>query len=176
MYFKDYFNKIQLSLNSVEDDNLKSVSRLISDIGNNKIITVGNGGSASIANHATIDLVNAAKIKAISFTDPGLITCFANDYGYENWVSKALNAYADPDDLLILISSSGQSKNMIEAAKTAKEMNLKVITFTGFSSGNPLRGMGCLNFWVDSKEYNNIEMTHHIWLLAIIDHLIENRK
>ena len=178
MYFDEYFKRIKLSLDSVDSHKLKAVSNLINNTvkAGKKIITVGNGGSASIANHVTVDLINAAKIKAVSFSDAGIITCFANDYGYENWVSKALDCYAESGDLIILISSSGKSKNMLEAAKKAKSMNTNIVTLTGFSSDNSLKKMGDINFWVDSDEYNNIEMVHHIWLLAIIDHVIENNK
>ena len=71
--------------------------------------------------------------------------------------------------MLILISSSGQSPNIVNAAIQAKDMNIPVITFSGFDVNNPLRKLGALNFWVDSKSYNIVEMTHHVWLVAIID-------
>ncbi len=178
MYFNEYFNRIKSSLDSVDNNDLEAVVNLIKNVvqNNKKIITVGNGGSASIANHITVDLINAANIKALSFSDAGIITCFSNDYGYENWVSKALDCYAESGDLIILISSSGQSENMLVAAIKAKSMNTDVVTLSGFSSENPLRKLGDINFWVDSSEYNNIEMVHHIWLLAIIDFVIENNK
>ncbi len=178
MYFNEYFNRIKSSLDSVDNNDLEAVVNLIKNVvqNNKKIITVGNGGSASIANHITVDLINAANIKALSFSDAGIITCFSNDYGYENWVSKALDCYAESGDLIILISSSGQSENMLVAANKAKTMNTDVVTLSGFSSENPLRKLGDINFWVDSSEYNNIEMVHHIWLLAIIDFVIENNK
>ena len=178
MYFNEYFQRIKLNLDSVDNNKLKAVSNLMSDTARcgKKIITVGNGGSASIANHVTVDLINAANIKAISFSDTGIITCFANDYGYENWVEKALDCYAESGDLVILISSSGKSKNMLNAARKAKSISANVVTLSGFSSDNPLKKMGDINFWVDSDEYNNIEMVHHIWLLAIIDYVIEKKQ
>ena len=177
-YFNEYFERIKSSLDSVDNNDLEAVVNLINNAvkNNKKIITAGNGGSTSIANHVTVDLINAAKIRALSFSDAGIITCFANDYGYENWVSKALDCYAESGDLVILISSSGQSKNMLVAANKAKTMNTTVVTLTGFSSENPLRKLGDINFWVDSSEYNNIEMVHHVWLLAVIDCVIENNK
>ena len=81
--------------------------------------------------------------------------------------------YADKGDLAVLISSSGESLNIINGAKKAKAMGLGLVTFSGFSDKNPLRKLGDLNLWVDSSSYNIIEMTHHIWLLAIVDFLIE---
>jgi len=139
-----------------------------------KIIVVGNGGSAAMASHVAVDFTKAAGIRAINFNEADLITCFANDYGYENWVAQALEAYADKGDLVILISSSGKSQNILNAAEKATEMGLSVITVSGFLTGNPLRKLGDLNLWVDSTEYNIVEMTHHVWLVAIIDYLIES--
>lgn len=176
-YFKNYFIKVKKNLDSIDIDKLEIIINLITRISKSKgkVIIFGNGGSAAITSHLTIDFINAAKIKAMSFNDPSIITCFSNDYGYENWIDKALESYAEDRDLAILISSSGQSKNMINGAKKAKYMGLKVITLTGFLSDNPLRNLGDVNLWVDSNEYNIVEMTHNIWLLSVIDYLIENR-
>jgi len=93
--------------------------------------------------------------------------------GYENWVSKSIEYYGDPKDLVILISSSGKSKNIINAAKKAKSLNMSVITLTGFNMRNPISKLGDLNFWVDSNEYNIIEMVHHVWLVSLVDHICE---
>ena len=87
-----------------------------------------------------------------------------------------MEAYADPGDLAILISSSGNSQNILNAAEKANEMGLSVITVSGFLEDNPLRKLGDLNLWVDSTEYNIVEMTHHVWLVAIIDYLIEAKE
>ena len=178
VYFEEYFTAIKSKLSSVNVDQLKIVVNLVRKIKNssNKVIVVGNGGSASIASHLTIDLINAAEIKAMNFNDPSIITCFSNDYGYENWVDKALDCYANSGDVVILISSSGQSKNMLNGANKAKIIGASVVTFSGFSSENPLKKLGDINFWVESKQYNVIEMTHHIWLLAIVDYIIETSK
>ena len=102
-----------------------------------------------------------------------MLTCFSNDYGYENWVAKAIEFYADKGDLIILISSSGTSKNIINGARKAKKMNCHLVTFSGFRKNNALSKLGDYNFWVDSKSYNFIENTHQIWLLSIIDKLIK---
>ena len=112
---------------------------------------VGNGGSASIASHLAVDFTKAAGVRSITFNESSLLTCFGNDYGYQNWVKKALEFYADKQDLIILISSSGNSKNIINGAKKAKEMNCKLVTFSGFSEDNGLNNLGDLNFWVNSK-------------------------
>ncbi len=177
-YFSDYFAKIKESLDLIDTSKLENLVSIFLEANNNnnKIMLVGNGGSATIADHITIDFINAAGIRAVNFNDPALITCFSNDYGYENWVERALDCYANSGDVLVLISSSGQSKNMLVGARKAKSLGLDVITLTGFSSNNPLRGLGDINLWVDSNEYNIVEMTHHIWLLAAVDYIIMNNK
>ena len=177
-YFSQYFETISEGLKSINSSQLEKASTMILEAhqSGKKIIVVGNGGSAAMASHVAVDFTKAAGIRAINFNEADLITCFANDYGYEHWVAKALEAYADPGDLAILISSSGESQNMLNAAVKAKNMGVSVITVSGFLSDNPLQKLGNLNLWVDSSEYNIVEMTHHVWLVAIIDYLIETEK
>lgn len=141
-----------------------------------KVIIVGNGGSAAMASHVSVDFTKAAKLRSINFNEADLITCFANDYGYENWVAKALEAYADQKDLVILVSSSGQSMNMLNGAKQCSSMGIPLITLSGFKPDNPLRELGNENLWADSHSYNVIEMTHHIWLLSLVDFVIAEKE
>ena len=140
--------------------------------GGGKIIFAGNGGSAAMSSHCSVDLTKNAGIRSINFNEADLITCFSNDYGYNEWVKKAVEFYADEDDVLVLISSSGRSINMIKAADMARKMGVKVITLTGFDRDNDLSKCGIINLWVESFAYNIVEMTHHIWLLAIVDNII----
>ena len=93
-----------------------------------KVMFAGNGASASIANHATLDFTKQAKIKSVNFNESALITSFSNDFGYENWVQKAVEFYGQPGDTLILISSSGKSLNIVNAAQYACKNNINVIT------------------------------------------------
>jgi len=134
---------------------------------------VGNGGSAAIASHVAVDLTKAARVRAINFNEADLITCLGNDYGYENWMAKALEFYSDPGDVAVIISSSGQSQNVVTGAKAARELGLQVVTLSGFQATNPLRKLGDLNLWVNSATYNVVETTHQSWLLAVIDRLVE---
>lgn len=140
--------------------------------GGRKVMFAGNGGSAAIASHCSVDLTKNAGIRCVNFNEADLITCLANDYGYERWVEKAIALYADDGDGVILISSSGRSPNMCRAAEYARGRGLAVVTFTGFDETNPLKKLGVLNFWVDSGAYNIVEMTHQIWLLAVCDLII----
>ena len=141
-----------------------------------KILIFGNGGSSAIASHVSVDLTKNAKIRTVNFNEADLITCFSNDYGYEKWVEKAVEFYADKNDTLVLISSSGKSKNMINACKIAKKIKINAISFTGHSYNNPLSKMSDLSLWVESKAYNFIENTHQIWLLTVCDSIIGKRE
>ena len=142
-----------------------------------KVLIFGNGGSAAISSHVSVDLTKAAKIRSVNFNEADLITCFANDYGYEKWIEKTIDFYADPNDVLILISSSGTSPNMINACRAAKKNKIsKIITFSGHKKNNPLSKLGDLNFWVDSKAYNFVENIHQLWLLSIVDLIVGKKE
>lgn len=147
-----------------------NICKRVRDSGN-KLIFAGNGASASISSHASTDFTQHAKVRSICFNDHNLITAFSNDYGYENWVARALDAYADPGDVVILISSSGRSPNIVSAAEFALENNLELVTFSGFAEDNPLRNLGMLSFWVDSNLYNIVESIHLIWVLSVANML-----
>lgn len=178
-FYYEYFSGIATCIRSIEKDplTLSSSTQLLRETGERggKVILVGNGGSAAMASHVSVDLTKVAGLRAVNFNEADLITCFANDYGYEHWVEKALEFYADPNDLIVLISSSGKSRNIVNGAIKAKQMKLALITFTGFAADNPLRKLGDLNFWADSQAYNVVEMTHHVWLLSLVDKLVADR-
>jgi D-sedoheptulose 7-phosphate isomerase len=176
-FFPDYFNLIENKLLSINYEDLINISRLISetDKNKNKIIVIGNGGSAAIASHVSIDLTKAANIRSINFNESTLLTCFSNDYGYEHWAEKAIESFSDKGDLVILISSSGQSKNIINAALKSKDLGLKIVTLSGFKKSNPLKSLGDINLWIDSEHYNTVETVHQTWLLSIVDYLIANK-
>lgn len=170
-YFERYRASLFQTDFSAEMIELKDLLKATQDT-RNKAIFAGNGGSASIASHCAVDFTKNAGVRCVTFNEADLITCFANDFGYELWLQKALECYADDGDLAIFISSSGRSPNMVNAARYAAARGLTVVTFTGFAESNPLKAIGSLNFWVESRAYNVIEMTHHIWLLAVCDLLI----
>ncbi len=173
-FLKDYYLDLSKLISDFENDKfLMIIDQLKKLKKNNKLILAGNGGSASIANHVAVDFTKIAGIRSITFNESNLITCFANDYGYENWVSQSLKNYAIKGDMCILISSSGKSKNIINAAKECKKKNIFLITLTGFDVNNPLKKMGNINLWVNSKKYNYVEMTHHVWLVSLADYLSE---
>lgn len=126
----------------------------------NRLLIIGNGGSAAIASHIAIDFSKNADIRASSFNDSAALTCMANDYGYEMVFAKQLEFYGRKGDIAVLISSSGKSVNILECASQAINMNIPIVTFSGMEPDNPLRGMGDLNFYVPAADYGLIEITH----------------
>ena len=146
----------------------------------NKIMIIGNGGSAGIASHVAIDLSKNAGIRAMALNDAATLTCLANDYGYENVFAKQIEYHARYGDVLIAISSSGKSPNILRAVLTAKDTLRwrapSVVTFSGFEPDNPLRTMGDINFYVPSSEYGFVELAHQIFLPAITDVLCAERE
>ena len=170
-YIIDYLDKFSKNVLEYNHKDFAKIVKIIQQIKKNKkkVILVGNGGSAAVASHVSVDLTKMCNIRAVNFNEADLLTCFANDYGYENWVKKALSFFADKGDLLICISSSGESKNIINGAKFAKKIGCKVVTLTGFKKKNKVSKIGHVNLWLESKNYNFIEMVHHTWLLSIVD-------
>ncbi len=134
---------------------------------------VGNGGSAGVAAHAVTDFFNVAKIRATTLHESSLLTCMANDFGYENAIARMLAQLLNPGDIVITISSSGNSINMINAATIAREKGAYVVTLTGFSADNPLRHLGHANFWLDSVDYGFVEVGHQFILHNIADRFNE---
>jgi len=174
-FIKDYLDRYNKSLFEIDiSEKILKMKSLLLDVkkNNKKVIVAGNGGSAAMASHIAVDFTKQGKIRTINFNEADLITCFANDYGYENWIEKAIEFYGDEGDKVILISSSGNSKNIVNAAKKAKELGIYVIGFSGFSYDNLLAKNSELSFWVDSKAYNIVENTHQIWLLMVCDLLV----
>tara|TARA_B100000674_G_scaffold496980_1_gene529067 strand:- start:2539 stop:3102 length:564 start_codon:yes stop_codon:yes gene_type:complete len=174
-FIDNYLKKINRGLlDTLNKDDLIRAKDMITKLKNspNKLCFAGNGASASISSHASVDFTKQGGIRSTCFNESSLLTCFSNDYGYENWVAKAIEFYSTPGDIIVLISSSGTSKNILKAAEYATSQGLDIITFSGFSPDNPLRQLGNVNFWVDSKGYNIIEHVHSVWLLMICDMIV----
>jgi D-sedoheptulose 7-phosphate isomerase len=133
---------------------------------------IGNGGSAAIASHMAADWLKNGNVAAMCFNDPALLTCIANDLGYENVFAKPLSLHGGQGDVLFAISSSGQSKSITRAAYVASGLRMKIITLSGFRPDNPLRKMGELNFYVPSDRYGEVEIAHHTICHGILDRCI----
>ena len=174
-FVEDIFDQYKHILNNheVTSEIIKAKELIVNcNKSGNKVLFAGNGASAAIASHGALDFTKQAKIRSLCFNDSAFITAFSNDYGYEDWVYKALSFHADPGDVVVLISSSGSSKNIVNAAHYAKENKINVISFSGFENTNPLNLAGDVKFWVHSRAYNIIENIHQIWLLMICDLII----
>jgi D-sedoheptulose 7-phosphate isomerase len=134
-----------------------------------RMIFIGNGGSNAICSHMMEDYMKIAGKQTLSFSDPALITCFANDYGYENAWAKWIDFNFQPDDLLVAISSSGESANILNAVKAHTNKGGQTITLSGFEPNNTLSKMGQVNMVVAEKNYGIVECFHQVILHAILD-------
>ena len=137
------------------------------------IYFIGNGGSAGIAIHMTSDFLKNGGMRTHSMHDAATITCLGNDFGYEYIFSKQLEVIAEPGDMLVAISSSGNSPNIIRAVEMAKEKKCEVVTLSGFRSNNRLRGLGDYNIYVPIEEYGIVESIHNMILQQIVDGMMK---
>ena len=142
-YFEDYCKSLQFSFENISKKDLKKISYTIEKTikSNSNIFICGNGGSSSVSNHFLCDFQKGLlidkqlKLKTYSLTsNTDLITAISNDISYEDIFSLQLESLANNNDLLILFSVSGTSKNIIKACKFAKKKKLKIISFVGFSN------------------------------------------
>lgn len=134
-----------------------------------KLIFIGNGGSAAISSHQAVDYWKNGALEAIAFNDASLLTCISNDYGYEQVFAEPIRRFAKPGDLLIAISSSGKSANILKGVVAAREAGCGVLTLSGFSPSNPLRSLGNINFFVPSDSYGIVEITHLTLLHSMLE-------
>ncbi len=134
-----------------------------------KVMFIGNGGSMGIAAHMAVDFSKAGGMRATAFGDGAALTCLGNDFGYEEVFSRQIEWHGCADDVLIAISSSGKSPNILNGVRAARAHGGKVVTFSGFRDDNPLREMGDVNFYVRAMEYGFVEVAHQAILHAILD-------
>lgn len=143
----------------------------VSDAGKS-VWLFGNGASASIASHVALDLTKQSGVRAKTFSDNSMVTALANDFGYENWMSKALEYYSSPNDLVILISVSGDSPSICRALDHSKYRGIEVVGFSGRHPTNYLNSNSNMGLHVPSHSYNLVENVHSIWLTAVVDYLV----
>lgn len=134
-----------------------------------RVFVIGNGGSSAVASHVVNDLVNMTKTRAHVLSDPALLSCMTNDFGHDVAYSRILDVWCGAGDLLVAISSSGRSANICNAATTARCLGAGVITLSGFAADNPLRQLGDVNLWLDSKNYGLVETGHALVLHYVTD-------
>ena len=149
-------------------EKVAAAAHSVHDVGNT-IMFIGNGGSAGLASHLAIDFSKNGRLRSLAFNDASALTCLGNDLGYKNVFAKQLEFHARAGDLLIAISSSGQSANILAAVERARAAKVGVITLSGFARDNKLRRTGDLNFYVRSSEYGFVEVAHLALCHAILD-------
>jgi D-sedoheptulose 7-phosphate isomerase len=140
-----------------------------------KVIFIGNGGSAAIASHQAVDYWKNGGMRAMAFNDSSLLTCISNDFGYAHVFAKPVEMFAEPGDILVAISSSGRSENILLAVQAARRKGCKVITMSGFSPETPLRLLGDVNFYVPSDSYGYVEIAHLALCHCILDTIISSQ-
>ena len=137
-----------------------------------KVVLVGNGGSAAIVSHMQNDLCKAVGVRAMVLTEPPLLTALANDHGYASGFERLVELWADPGDILLAISSSGQSENILRAVEASVRRGCDVITFSGFRCDNALRRTGDLNFYVPDQAYGHVEVAHNALVHFLTDRAV----
>lgn len=190
MHYKENFEKRQQIIDDVISkrlDEMKQLSDMLYQTikNGNKVMTTGNGGSAANAQHITGDIIGRYKLErkgfpAISLTvDPSVMTATANDYGYENVFARQVEGLGKKDDLLIVLSSSANSKNLLQAVEKAKELDIKSAGILG-NNGGVLTGE--LDFSIDfefdeSDLVEEIAMTiFHIILMEVEEKMVNLGK
>lgn len=138
-----------------------------------RVFFIGNGASAAIASHMAADWLKAGGMAAQCFNDGALTTCLANDLGYENVFSTPIAAHARKDDLLVAISSSGESENILRGVDAADHAGCHIVTLSGMKPDNRLRAHGDVSFYVPSDHYGTVEVCHHAICHAILDLVID---
>lgn len=178
--FQGYLNKIHSALCATEitdrngeiidqESALIRLSEYSHEISRKRqtLFFVGNGASATMASHMAADFCKTCGIKGMAFNDIALMTAVSNDIHYEACFALPLARFALAGDLLITISSSGNSPNVIEAIRVARELKMGVVTFSAMQSENKTRRLGDLNFWVPASTYGLAEAAHqtllHCW-------------
>lgn len=167
-YFTSYFQ---------DPDIKQGIEQAVELIDNkvNRIFFIGNGGSNAICSHMMEDFAKIAGFPTFSFSDAALITCFANDYGFENAIAEWIKLHFTEGDLLIAISSSGESKNILNAVNLVKDKKGLIITLSGFKPNNQLSQKGSINFYTGVANYGIVECFHQVILHIILDSLSERK-
>lgn len=190
IFAQNYYRKLSDLFNSIRTTNkhggelnffdaIEKVCDLIilKTAAGHKLMFIGNGASAAISSHMSTDFWKNGGMKAIAFNDSSLLTCLGNDYGYEYIFEKSVEMFADEGDILVAISSSGKSENILRGAHSAKSNGCGVVTLSGFESGNPLSLLGDFNFYVPDKSYGPVEIIHQSICHCILDAIVqENTK
>ena len=179
----DYYENLKKSFEYIRTEDLKKIISLLDKTYKNKkskIMVCGNGGSAALANHFACDhqkiLNKIGKLKPFVLSlcsNSSLMTAISNDSNYKFVFSDQIKQIGNKSDILITISSSGKSINIINAINVAKRMSIKTISFTGFDGGKSKK-IADLNIHVKSLNYGIIESLHHT-IMNLISQFLKNK-
>ena len=153
---------------SVGPERVVAMLRRCREVGG-KVLLAGNGGSAAIVAHVHNDLAKMVGVRALALQDIPLLTALTNDLGYEHGYEQQVKRWVEPGDLLIAVSSSGRSPNILAAVAAAREGGAEVVTYSGFTADNPLSRLGDINFYVEAASYGVVEMAHAVLLHHLTD-------
>ena len=164
--FKEYIDTLESA--HMEDEFQKYLNAFKS---HKRIIILGNGGSSSVASHISQDYMKFQEKKVSILSDPSMITMLSNDYGYENAYQKFLEYYVEDETLVVIISSSGESTNMVNCMNYCEERGVSYGVLTGFHPHNTVRRNARYakwNYHVDSDSYGVVECVHLIFLHGVV--------
>ena len=130
---------------------------------------LGNGASAAFAEHMALDWTKNGGVRSLNPASSVLLTALANDISYQDSFAVFLDRYAKSGDLVVTISSSGNSENVIRAIAAARKMGCRVITLSGLKPDNSSRKLGDVNFYVPARTYGIVECAHQVLLHMLID-------
>jgi D-sedoheptulose 7-phosphate isomerase len=163
--------EIQKMLFDMPESEIEYLKELVYDA--TQVILIGNGGSNAIASHIAVDYVKFLNTRSFAFTDSSMLTAYMNDYGVEDSYKQYIVDMHENGGIVILISSSGNSKNVYNAAEYCKENDISFVLLTGFEEDNLVRKdfkeYAAVEYWVDSKSYGVVECVHQIFLHSIIE-------
>ena len=164
--FKEYIETLQCA-------HMESEFQKYQEAFNNhkRIIILGNGGSNSVASHISQDYMKFHKKKVSILSDPSMITMLTNDFGYENAYQKFLEYYVEEDTLVVIISSGGESPNMLKCVDWCEDNKIPYGVLTGFSSDNTIKGESTHALWnyhIASESYGVVECVHQIFLHGVV--------
>ena len=150
-YTKKYISKFKYLIDQIKNEEIESLTKIFKRCKkkNNSVFIFGNGGSASISSHVSTDLNKIYKIKSRNFNEANHITCFSNDYGYEKVFSRQIEGLGDKGDVLICLSTSGKSKNILSALTVAKNLGIFTISLLGKNGGDS-KGLSDLEIIIPS--------------------------
>ena len=164
--FEEYIKVLKSAHMSLEFEKFQNAFE-----SHSRIIILGNGGSSSVASHISQDYMKFKGKKVSILSDPSMLTMLTNDFGYENAYQKFLEYYVEKETLVVLMSSGGESKNILNCLTWCEQNNVDYGVLTGFLSNNTIRTKAkdaLWNYYIASESYGVVECVHQIFLHGVV--------